>query len=149
LQSKTGYDISIYMVDKNQQNPLDELFTDSGSQIEPTAIASLMKPYIRINRDTHRVIFTPAGMKLTANNKIILFILAKKVIFIRGITTTEAVAPKEVKAELGKNIPSGTIDAALKRLSEKGPIKGLDGRYFIPDFFFPQVEEIFNKLNKE
>jgi hypothetical protein len=137
------------MVDKNQQNPLDELFTDSGSQLEPAAIAALMKPYIRINRDTQRVIFTPAGMQLTANNKIILFILAKKVMFIRGINSKEAVAPKEVKAELGKNIPSGTIDSVLKRLSEKGPIKGLAGRYFIPDFSFPQVEEIFSKLNKE
>ncbi|HVP50163.1 MAG TPA: hypothetical protein VMT56_02970 [Candidatus Bathyarchaeia archaeon] len=137
------------MVEKNQPNPLDELFTDSESQIEPAVIVALLKPFVRINRDTQRLIFTPAGMKLTANNKIILFILAKKVMFIRGINTTETVAPKEVKAELGKSIPSGTIDAALKRLSEKGPIKGLDGRYFIPDFNFPQVEGIFSKLNKE
>jgi hypothetical protein len=137
------------VVDKNKNNPLDELFTDSCSQIEPAAIAALLKPFIRINRDTQRVIFTPVGMNLTANNKIILFILARKVTFMRGINTSEAVAPKEVKAGLGKNIPSGTIDAALKRLSENGPIKGQDGKYFIPDFNFPQVEEIFNKLNKK
>ncbi len=137
------------MVEKNKSNPLDELFTDSGSQIEPAAIAALLKPFIRINRETQRVIFTPAGMSLTANNKIILFILARKVTFVRGMNTTEAVAPKEVKAELGKNIPSGTIDAALKRLSENGPIKGQDGRYFVPDFNFPQVEEIFSKVNRK
>jgi hypothetical protein len=136
------------MVDKNQQNPLDELFTDSASQIEPAAIAALLKPFIRINRDTQKVIFTPVGMNLTANNKIILFILARKVTFIQGINPSEAVAPKDIKAGLGKNIPSGTIDAALKRLSENGPIKGLDRKYYIPDFNFPQVEEIFRKLNK-
>jgi len=132
------------MVEKNQSNPLDELFTDSESQIEPAVMAALLKPFIRINRDTQRVIFTPAGMKLTANKKIILFILARKIMFMRGINPSETVAPKEVKAELGKNIPSGTIDAALKRLSENGPIKGLDGRYFIPDFNFPQVEDMFS-----
>lgn len=134
------------MAYKNTNNPLDELFTDSGSQIEPAVIAALLKPFIRINRETQRVLFTPKGMKLTANNKIILFILARKVTFMQSLNPSEVVAPKEVKEELGKNIPAGTIDAALKRLSENGPIKGQDGKYFIPDFNFPQVEEIFNKL---
>lgn len=136
------------MADKNSYNPLEELFTDSISQIDPEVLASILKPYLRINRENRRILFTPEGMKITANNKIILFILAQKVMHMTGVRETETITPKEVKEELAKNIPTGTIDAALKRLSEKGPLKGIDGKYFIPDFNFYLVEEIFNKINQ-
>ena len=136
------------MEDKKNTNPLDELFTTSSSQIEPAALAVILKPFLRINSESKQVLFTPAGMNITANNKIILFILARKVMHIQGIIDSEPIAPKNIKRELGKNIPAGTIDAALKHLSEKGPIKGQNGKYFIPDFNFPQVQDIFNKLIK-
>ena len=134
------------MVDKNNDNPLNELFTDLVSQVDPTVLTALVKPYLRINRDTKNVIFTPKGMKLTANNKIILFVLARKVMYILKEVESEMIAPREIKDELGINIPAGTIDAGLKRLSEKGPLKGQDAKYYIPDFNFSQVEEIFRKL---
>ncbi|MCX6791562.1 MAG: hypothetical protein NT149_00805 [Candidatus Gottesmanbacteria bacterium] len=133
------------MADKMTPNPLDEIFTDSQSQIDHSSIAAVLKPFLRINRENNRVLFTPTGMKITANNKIILVILVQKVLHMQGIIDTESVTPKEIKEEL-RDIPAGTIDAALKHLSERGPLKGQDGRYFIPDFNFPQVQEIFNKL---
>ena len=136
------------MEDKKNSNPLDELFTNSSSQIEPVALAGTLKPFLRINSESKQVLFTPTGMNITANNKIILFILARKVMHIQGMIDSEPVAPKDIKKELGRNIPSGTIDAALKHLSEKGPIKSRNGKYFIPDFNFPQVQDIFNKLIK-
>jgi len=133
---------------KKTSNPLDELFTDAKSQIDPTSLAAILKPFLRINKENKRIIFTPLGMDITANNKIILFVLARKAMFLQGISESDSVRPKEIKEELGKGIPAGTIDAGLKYLSEKGPLKGQDRKYFIPDFNFPQVEEIFNKLIK-
>ena len=129
-------------------NPLDELFTDAISQIDPASLAAILKPFVRINKETKRILFTPQGMNITANNKIILFVLVRKAMLLQGVSESDSIRPKEIKEELGKSIPAGTIDAALKYLSEKGPLKGQDGKYFIPDFNFPQVEEIFNKLNK-
>ena len=137
------------MVDKTDNNPLEELFTDSGSQIEPASFVALLKPFLRINRENRRILFTPLGMTITASNKIILFILARRVTHLQGLSESDSVMPKEIKEELGKNIPSGTIDATLKRLSERGPLKGQGGKYFIPDFNFPQVQEIFSKLSGE
>lgn len=136
------------MVDKNVNNPLDELFTDSGSQIEPSEITALLKPFLRINRENKRILLTPDGMDLSSNKKIILFILARKAMHMRGVVDSESIAPKDIKKELENNIPAGTIDSALKRLSEKGPLKSQDGKYFIPDFNFPQVKEIFSNINK-
>jgi hypothetical protein len=133
---------------KKISNPLDELFTDAGSQIDPASLAAILKPFLRINKENKRILFTPKGMNITANNKIILFVLARKAMFLQGVSESDWISPKEIKEELGKSIPAGTIDAALKHLSEKGPLKGQDRKYFIPDFNFPQVEEIFNKLNK-
>ena len=133
---------------KKTGNPLDELFTDAKSQINPASLSAVLKPFLRINKENKRVIFTPKGMNITANNKIILFVLARKAMFLQGVSESDSVRPKEIKEELGKSIPAGTIDAGLKYLSEKGPLKGQDRKYFIPDFNFPQVEEIFNKLNR-
>lgn len=137
------------MADKNIKNPLEELYTDAG-QIDAATLMSILKPFIRLHRDTGTVIYTPLGMSLSANKKIILLFLAKKALFLLGVIPSETLAPKDVKSEFSKkHIPPGTIDAALKRLSEKGPLRGQDGKYFVPDFNLPQVQEMFNKLNDE
>ena len=131
------------MDDKNLNNPLDELFTDSGSQTDPEELAMILKPFLRIHRDSGRVLFTTEGMKISANNRIILFILARKAMYMQKIKELDSIAPKEIKEELGQNIPFGTIDASLKRLLEKGLINSRNGKYFVSDFNFPQILEIF------
>jgi len=58
--------------------------------------------------------------------------------------------PKEVKMEFSsKHIPPGTIDATLKRFSDRGPLMAQNGKYFIPDFNFSQVQEMFNQPSNE
>ena len=136
------------MVDKNNINPLEELYTDSG-QVDQEALLSTLKPYIRLHRETGTVIFTPIGMGLSATKKILLLFLAKKALYLLGAVSSEYLAPKDVKLEFGKNIPHGTIDASLKRFLERGPLKVQDGKYFIPDFNFYQVQEIFNQSNNK
>lgn len=136
------------MADKNNQNPLEELYTDSG-QIDQTALLSTLKPFIRLHRETGTVIYTQVGMALSANKKILLLFLAKKALYLLGAIPAEFLAPKEVKVEFGKNIPPGTIDAALKRFLERGPLKVQNGKYFIPDFNFYQVQEMFNQPSNE
>jgi DNA-binding MarR family transcriptional regulator len=134
------------MSDKNNINPLDDLFTDEVSQIDVSALAAILKPYIRINRESKNVIFTPDGMKITATKKIILFTLARKALYIRGEIKTELLTPSDIKN--GLDMPSGTIDPALKKLSDQGPLRNEDGKYFIPDFKFQAVQEIFS-IRKE
>jgi hypothetical protein len=136
------------MVDKNNKNPLEELYTDSG-QVDQEALLSTLKPYIRLYRETGTVIFTPIGMGLSATKKILLLFLAKKALYLLGAVSSEYLAPKDVKLEFGKNIPHGTIDASLKRFLERGPLKVQNGKYFIPDFNFYQVQEIFNQSNNK
>jgi hypothetical protein len=134
------------MADKNISNPLEELYTDN-RQVDTANLLSILKPFIRLHKETGTVIFTPLGISLSANKKIVLLFLAKKALFLLGVIASEPLAPKDVKLEFGKNIPPGTIDAALKRFSEKGPLRGQDGKYFIPDFNLPQVQEMFSKFN--
>jgi len=136
------------MADKNNKNPLEELYTDSG-QIDQEALFSTLKPYIRLHRETGAVIFTSVGMGLSATKKILLLFLARKALYLLGAISSEYLAPKDVKLEFGKNIPHGTIDASLKRFLERGPLKAQNGKYFIPDFNFYQVQEIFNQPNNK
>lgn len=135
-------------MDKNTGNKLEELYTDAG-QIDEAELLRILKPFIRLHRETGTIIYTQIGMKLSAAKKIVLLFLAKKALFLLGAIESEFLAPKDVKLEFDKNIPHGTIDATLKRFSERGPLRGKDGKYFIPDFNFYQVQEIFNKLTAE
>lgn len=137
------------MADKNIKNPLEELYTDASGQLDQAELATLLRPFLRIHRDTGTIIFTNAGIALPATKKIVLFLLAKKALYLLGSIPSEWITPKQIKVEFGKNIPAGTIDANLKRLSRHGPLKGDSGKYFIPDFNFPQVREIFSKLSGE
>lgn len=136
------------MVDKKIGNPLEELYTDATGQVDLAELAHIMKPFIRIHRETGSVIFTPAGMALATTKKLVLLFLAKKAVYLLGSAPTELISPKEVKAEFGKNIPPGTIDATLKRFSDSGLLRSQNGKYFIPDFNFSQVKEIFIKTNE-
>lgn len=131
------------MVDKNLANPLEELFTDVSSNIDQAELLAVLKPYLAINRDTKRIIFTPEGLKVNAVKKIVLLLLAKKALKLLALLEQESISPSEMKEEFGKNMPSGTIDSTLKRISDSGMVKGDEGRYFIPDFNFPQIKELF------
>jgi len=59
------------MVDKNNKNPLEELYTDSG-QMDQAALLSILKPYVRLHKDSTTIIYTPTGIGLSAAKKIIL-----------------------------------------------------------------------------
>ena len=137
------------MVDKNNKNPLEELYTDSG-QMDQAALLSILKPYVRLHKDSTTIIYTPTGIGLSAAKKIILLFLAKKALYLLGVISSELLAPKEVKMEFSsKHIPPGTIDATLKRFSDRGPLMAQNGKYFIPDFNFSQVQEMFNQPSSE
>jgi hypothetical protein len=131
------------MVDKLNKNPLEDLFTDSSNNINPEELLALMKPFIAINRQNNRVIFTPDGLLIKPNKKIILFLLSRKVLYLLGLLPSESVAPRDIKNEFSKNIPDGTVDVTIKRLSDTGLIKGDQGKYYIPDFNFPKIKEMF------
>jgi len=131
------------MADKPNKNPLEELFTDSSNHIDPNELLALLKPFIGINRQNNKVIFTPEGLILKPNKKIILFLLSRKVLYLLGALSSEALAPRDIKSEFSKNIPAGTIDVTIKRLSDTGLIKGDQGKYYIPDFNFPKIKEMF------
>src|SRR3989344_5331696 len=62
------------MVDKNNKNLLEELYTDSG-QMDQAVLLSILKPYIRLHKDSSTVIYTQVGIGLSAAKKIILLFL--------------------------------------------------------------------------
>ncbi len=132
-----------YMDDKNLTNPLEELFTDASSNIDPAELLALLKPFIAINRENKKVIFTPSGLTVSATKKIILFLLSKKVLKLLSLIEQESVSPSEMKDEFSRNMPSGTIDSTLKRLSDSGLVQGEEGKYFVPDFNFVKIKELF------
>jgi hypothetical protein len=135
---------------KQQQDILKKLFTDD-SEVNPEELFKILSPFIRINKKSKEVVFLDEAHKQSVKNRIILFLLAKKVLFLLGETETDRVQPKVIIKESG--MPRGTVLPTLKSLRDnKGGsfISSEDGTYYISSYQISKIKEknIF-KQNEE
>lgn len=120
---------------------LDDLYTDSGGFDEGRA-ADVLKKLIAIQRGTHAVFFKKDG-GLSQEEKVLTYMVVKKLMKSQGAETTAEVSGKEIKEKTG--IKSGTVDAAIKKLREDGLIAGSGSSYEIPA---REMDGILDRLEK-
>lgn len=122
-------------------DPFDKLFDTSGLEDKNELIANIIYPYLRFtSMEDPEIRFTPVGEKTTAANKILTFLLAKKVLVIKGLIPLESMTPAEIERETG--ISGGTVRPTLKRLTDLKFIRQSNdgGGYFVPDGRIRQIE---------
>jgi biotin operon repressor len=107
---------------------LDSLYTDSGGFDEERA-GEVLKKLITIQRGTHAVFFKK-DTGLSQEDKVLTYMVVKKLLKSQGAEATGEVSGKEIKEKTG--IKSGTVDAAIKKLREDGLITGSGSSYEIP-----------------
>lgn len=120
---------------------IEELFTDALSVNEKELVKAL-KPIITIQRDS-KEIFLKDEKKLTVEDKILAYGLAKKLLKIRGYSEIETISASEVYEKTG--IKKGSIDSTFKSLRGKF-LFGKGKSYEIPNY---KVTEIVKKLQGE
>jgi hypothetical protein len=118
---------------------LDDLFTDSGP-FDEAAVVEVLKPFITIQKSTNEIFFTDASP--TAEQRILLYGLAKKLLKAKGHIEHEMITAQEVHQKTG--IKKGTIDPTFKKLKETGLLVG-KGEYEIPT---PKVSDALESLQR-
>jgi len=118
---------------------VDDLFSDSGPFDEATVVEAL-KPFITIQKTTNEIFFKTTSQ--TAEQRILLYGLAKKLLKAKGHIESEMITAQEIHKKTG--IKKGTIDPTFKKLKESGYLVG-KGEYEIPT---PRVSDAVNLLGK-
>lgn len=120
---------------------LEDLYTDSGG-FDAERAAEVLKRLLTIQRGSH-VVFFKKDATLKEEDKVLAYMLVKKLLKAEGVAATSEVSGKEIKAQT--NVKSGTVDAAIKKLKEDGLITGSGSNYEIPAH---EVEAVIDRLEK-
>jgi biotin operon repressor len=120
---------------------LEDLYTDSGGFDEERA-AKVLKALISLQRGTH-VVFFKKDNGLKEEDKVLAYMVVKKLLKSQGAEETAEVSGKEIKERTG--VKSGTVDAAIKKLREEGVIAGSGSSY---EILAHEMDGILDRLEK-
>ena len=127
------------MAEKNEI--LHKLFTDD-NDVNADELFELLSPFIKINKTTKNIIFLDPAHEMPLKNKMILFLLAKKVLFLLGQSESDRVKPRDLIEETG--IPKGSVLPTLKNLKEKkggGLISSDAEGYYITSYQITKIKK--------
>ncbi len=125
-------------------DPLVDLLLDS-VEIDRALLANSLKGILGVDSKTGNVILLSGFNKLNSLNKILAFLLGRKVSYLLDKSETEEVFPKEIPDATG--IPSGTVHPKLRELkNSRIASQSEDGGYYVPSY---QLSNAVNKINKE
>ncbi len=118
---------------------LEGLYTDSGG-FDAERAAHVLKQVLSIQRGSNAVFFK-RGAALKEEEKVLAYMLVKKLLKSDGAAENSGVSGKEIKKQT--NIRPGTVDAAIKKLREDGLIAGSGSNYEIPA---DEVDAVVDRL---
>jgi DNA-binding transcriptional ArsR family regulator len=121
---------------------LDKIFTNQ-KDINPEILAELLEPYIRINVEDNSTFLIEGGINLPVHEKLLLFLLARKVLKIKELVEGEGISPNDLVEET--QLKEGSVHPGLKLLREKGLVVAKNGKYIVPNYQVLKIREIFNK----
>ena len=120
---------------------LEDLYTDSGG-FDAARAAKVLKQILAIQRGSHAVFFKKDAT-LKEEDKVLAYMLVKKLLKSEGVAESSEVSGKEIKMQT--SVKSGTVDAAIKKLKDDGLIAGSGSNYEIPAH---EVESVVERLEK-
>lgn len=118
---------------------LDELVV-SGAELDRELVATILKPFVRIDGDTASIIPQDGWESLTVQRKVLVFLTARKAMRGLGLEIArEECSPMEIEAATG--IRGGTLRPTLKRLADRRVIdKRRSGGYYVPNWALQRVK---------
>jgi hypothetical protein len=127
-----------------EKDALDKLIVSESEVGNLDLLASLVKSYLQFIKETGEIIPNKEFYKLKDWKKLLIYLLGRKVIFIKKLNKDfiEEVTPKEIEDIFGVKSKSITKYAAVEL---KGIIKSDKGKYKIPNYNLFKCEEILKK----
>lgn len=127
---------------KKNKLKIEDLFSDAQS-VNEEVVVKVLQPLITIHTDTKDVYFKN-HQKLTVEDKILVYALAKKILKFKGHIEKEIFSANEFHRKTG--IKKGSVDPVVKKLREEGFLVGSGADYEVPNY---RVDEVIKKLSKK
>lgn len=121
---------------------VEELFSNQPVFNEEMLVKALSS-YITIKPDTKQVYFKSLE-GLSAQDQIIVFGMAKKILKMNDFIETENFSPSEFKKQF--NLKKSTVDVSFKRLRDKGLLIGEGENHEVPNY---EIENLIDLLNQK
>jgi hypothetical protein len=112
----------------------------SGKDLDQKLVAEILKPYLRIDNETCDIRPLNSWNGLTANVKIVLYLIARKAMVALGLPLSEEKASAtEIMQKTG--LPKGTVNPALRDLfSDRIIVQSEDKKYYVPNFAIERIK---------
>lgn len=129
-------------------NQLDELFV-SGKEVDQGLVAGILSPFLKIDLDSCSIVPSEYWLELHNELKVILFLVARKAMKVRGLSVDkEGALPSEIEEQTG--MKGGSVRPNLKNLFEQRIIKKTDdSRYFVPNYSLVKIKTLVDRWLKE
>lgn len=107
-------------------------------------LANLLERYVWLDPENNSITFKEGTRNLNALQKILVFVLARKVISLINNNDSGSFTPAEVETET--QIPGGTVRPKLAELLKAKLIVRNENRYELArNFFIGEIEQILRK----
>jgi hypothetical protein len=113
-------------------DPLASLLLNA-EEVDRASIARALQDYVGVDNTSGKIILKASFDKLGARQKLIAYLLGKKVAKLLGKIELELTSPRDIQSETG--IPKGTVNPKLRELVDSRLISQTKaGEYFIETY---------------
>lgn len=127
---------------RKEEKNIEKLFTDAGL-INEKEVVEALEPFVLIQRQ-NKEIFLKNAERLTVEEKIVAYALAKKLLKIKKHINNDIISASEIHEKIG--IKKGSVDYAFKELRERGLLVGRGKNYEVPNH---KVDKIIKQLKSK
>lgn len=128
---------------ESEDSPLDDVFID-GEDIDEEIAASILRPYVSIGSDSGQLHPNEEYESLTANEKILVTLVAQQAKKLRGHVDSAVFDPKEISEISGVKV--GTVKPSVRELTEEGLIRDEGNGYSVDP---PRLQRIDTRLSTD
>ncbi len=124
----------------DEKDLLKKLFVDEDQVNNEKVLFDMVSPYTLISEQTGGLIPKDEYFPLQIIQKILLFLLVKKILYLEKKAETDHIKAKDIVNEM--EIPKGSILPNLKRLREMGLVSNSPEGYYVTGY---QIAKINSK----
>lgn len=128
-------------------NELEDLVI-SGKELNKKLVAEVLSPYLRLDKDVCGIRPLGSWNELNANEKILLYLIARKAMRAVGFALgEEGATANEVIHETG--LKKGTVYPALRNLlNDRMVDQSKDKRYSVPNYAIERIKDMLSHDQK-
>ncbi|GEM_PF-5768283 len=133
-------------MEKSSKDVLDDLFVSESEVVNNEALRDLLRDYAQMSTDG-KIFPLPAFSKLDNEKKILVVLLAKKVLQIK-LNMGEKTFPKEIQEISG--LSKGSANPTLRVLNGKKRLINCEkGAYWIPNHAIHPIRDMFTRKKSD